>query len=46
MCNVSDKFLIAKSIKKKNVLRRVNFTNLKPRCGYIAKLKPHGSICK
>ena len=37
-----DKFLLAKSTK--NVLRDINFTNLKTPGGYIAKSKPQG-IC-
>jgi hypothetical protein len=36
--NARDKFLLAKSTK--NVLRGVNFTNLKTPGGYIAKSKP------
>ena len=39
-CNARDKFLLAKSTK--NILRGVNFTNLKTYVGYIAKLKPQG----
>ena len=31
-------------IDKKNILRRVNFTNLKTPGGYIAKSKPQG-VC-
>jgi hypothetical protein len=31
-------------IDKKNILRGVNFTNLKTPCGYIAKSKPQG-VC-
>ena len=43
-CNALDKFLLAKSTK--NVLRDVNFTNLKTLGGYIAKSKPpKGSVC-
>ena len=38
ICNARDKFLLAKSTK--NVLRGINFTNLKTSGGYIAKLKP------
>ena len=41
-CNARDKFLLAKSTK--NVLREVNFTNLKTPGGYIAKSKPQG-VC-
>ena len=37
-CNAHEKFLLAKSTK--NVLRRVNFTNLIISGGYIAKSKP------
>jgi hypothetical protein len=42
-CNARNKFLLAKSTKKK-ILRRVNFTNLKTPGGYIAKSKPQG-VC-
>ncbi len=37
ICNARDKFLLTKLIK--NVLRGVNFTNLKTPGGYIAKSK-------
>jgi hypothetical protein len=41
-CNARDKFLLAKSTK--NVLKWVNFTNLKTPDGYIAKSKLQG-VC-
>ena len=41
-CNARDKFLLAKSTK--NVLKWVNFTNLKTPGGYIAKSKLQG-VC-
>jgi hypothetical protein len=41
-CNARDKFLLAKSTK--NVLRRINFINLKISGGYIAKSKPQ-EVC-
>ena len=41
-CNASNKFLLAKLTK--NVLRGINFTNLKTPDGYIVKSKPQG-IC-
>ena len=37
-----DKFLLAKSTK--NIVRGVNFTNLKTPSGYIAKPKPQESL--
>ena len=40
--NAPDKFLLAKLTK--NVLRGVNFTNLKTSSGYIAKSKPQESV--
>jgi hypothetical protein len=40
--NARDKFLLAKWTK--NVLRKINFTNLKISSDYIVKLKPKG-IC-
>jgi hypothetical protein len=42
ICNTRDKFLPAKSTK--NVLRGVNYTNLKTSGGYIAKSKSQG-VC-
>ena len=41
-CNARDKLLLAKSTK--NVFREINFINLKTSGGYIAKLKPQGSV--
>ena len=41
--NVRDKFLLVKSTKK-NVLKGVNFINLKTSGGYIAKSKSQG-VC-
>ena len=38
ICNAHDKFLLVKSAK--NILRGVNFTNLKTYGGYITKSKP------
>ena len=42
ICNARNKFLLAKSTK--NILRGVNFTNLKTLGNYITKSKPHRSI--
>ena len=43
ICNARDKFLLAQSTK--NILRGVNFTNLKTPSGYIAKSKSQGVCC-
>ena len=42
ICNTRDKFILAKSTK--NILRGVNFTNLKISNGSIAKSKSQG-VC-